>query len=375
VLKHVMFVLISTALLTGGLLPTVTAQEENGLPAPTGPYQVGATFRQWIDESREEPFTADPDDQRILSAWIYYPAVVDDSAERMPYIMDEAIVPVIKVFATDYYEQDYDATVAALRELESFAYRDAPVADDNAPFPVILITDPSGFPLQFSVQAVEYASQGYVVVQVLDCYGYELEFTETGIRTGDLEDTPGDWLMELSVIDIMAVLDRLDVLNAPDSGDSLADTLDLSRIGIVGSSIGGGVAREAALRDNRITAGVSLDGAFEPYAPTPLEQPFMYVYQYFEPGPFYQQSEVVAYRISFKDFRHGSFSDYLFWPGVQDHPAVRGRTVTSIRAHEVFTTYIVAFFDEYLKGDEQPLLDGESEDFPEVLTIESMNTD
>jgi hypothetical protein len=35
----------------------------------------------------------------------------------------------------------------------------------------------------------------------------------------------------------------------------------------------------------------------------------------------------------------------------------------------------VAFLDEYLKGEKQPLLDGESEDFPEVLTFESMNTD
>jgi dienelactone hydrolase len=374
-LKRVLFLFMGIMLASVGLVASITAQEEDLLPAPTGPYQVGATFRQWIDDSREEPFTAYPDDRRIISAWIYYPAFVDDSTERMPYIMDEVIVPIIKVFATDYYEQDYDATVAALREFESFAYRDVPVSDDASPVPVILITDPSGFPLQFSVQATEYASQGYVVVQVLDCYGYELEFTETGIRTGDLEDTPGDWLMELSVIDILAVLDQLAELNAPDSGDSLADTLDLSHIGIVGSSIGGGVAREAALRDSRITAGVSLDGAFEPYAPTPLEQPFMYVFQYFEPGLFYRQSEAAAYRISFKDFRHGSFSDYLFWPGVQDHPAVRSQTVTSARAHEVFTTYVVAFFDETLKGEDRPLLDGKSEEFPEVLTIESINTD
>jgi hypothetical protein len=59
-LKHVMLVLVSAVLLTGGLLPAATAQEENGLPAPTGPYQVGATFHQWIDESRDEPFTTDP---------------------------------------------------------------------------------------------------------------------------------------------------------------------------------------------------------------------------------------------------------------------------------------------------------------------------
>jgi hypothetical protein len=109
------------------------------------------------------------------------------------------------------------------------------VSDDATLFPAILITDPSGFPLQFSVQTVECASQGYVVVQVLDYYGYELEFTETGIRPGELEDTPGDWLMELSVIGVRAVLDRLTILNALDSGDSLADTLDLSRISIVSS--------------------------------------------------------------------------------------------------------------------------------------------
>jgi hypothetical protein len=59
--------------------PGVLAQEASPvptaitLPAPTGPQAVGRTGFEWIDRSRDEPFTDDPADHRELVIWMWYP--------------------------------------------------------------------------------------------------------------------------------------------------------------------------------------------------------------------------------------------------------------------------------------------------------------
>ena len=44
------------------------------IPAPTGPYAVGQTIFRWVDTSRPEVMTSDPDDFREVIATIWYPA-------------------------------------------------------------------------------------------------------------------------------------------------------------------------------------------------------------------------------------------------------------------------------------------------------------
>ena len=151
---RVLFVFASAVLVVGVLLPSVAARDEDPLPAPTGPYQVGATFRQWIDASREEPFTASSNDKRILSAWIYYPADVEKSAERTPYVADEIIIPTIRFFVVNVFGHDFETTFAALSQWKSYAYRDAPVSNGQQTYPVILFTSPDGLPLGRSLQAI-----------------------------------------------------------------------------------------------------------------------------------------------------------------------------------------------------------------------------
>jgi hypothetical protein len=69
-------------LLGGAIVLPVTAQPDNPLPTPTGPYQVGVTSRQWVDTSRGEIYTADPDDNKVVTVWIWYPADVEEGAEQ-----------------------------------------------------------------------------------------------------------------------------------------------------------------------------------------------------------------------------------------------------------------------------------------------------
>jgi hypothetical protein len=58
-----------------------------------------------------------------------------------------------------------------------------------------------------------------------------------------------------------------------------------------------------------------------------------------------------------------SFGDFAMWPGF---PAEMIGDVVPSRAAQVVNAYTVALFDHYLKGEETPLLDGPSPNYPEV---------
>ena len=350
-------------------LVSISAQEprtDSPLPMPTGPYKVGATFRQWIDDSRDEPFTEDPDDKRILSAWIYYPADVPDDAERMPYVMDEATIPTLRFFVEEWDEGDIDEFISTVSQWESYVYQDVDISNGEEIYPIVIFTNPAG-DLGFSLQAAELASHGYIVVHSLIVHGYPTTFDQYGkLVIGDYPIN-FDELMDITVADNIVLLEQLELLNVETSDDIFTGRLDLNRIGILGFSIGGSISRETARIDDRITGGISVDGSFIggfPYES--IQSSFLYFWLVNHPGLNYARSEQSAYLVRFKGFEH-IFGDEIFWPGEED-------TSQDERTHTVFTTYIRAFFDEYLKGIEQPLLDGVSDMYPEV-TIESLNTE
>lgn len=60
-------IVVIIVLVLGALAAATFSQEdENWLPSPTGPFQIGRTTRHWVDESREERLTDDEDDHREL---------------------------------------------------------------------------------------------------------------------------------------------------------------------------------------------------------------------------------------------------------------------------------------------------------------------
>ena len=56
------------------------------LPPPSGPHSVGTQFFEWVDETREELFTDNPDDQRRLSGQVWYPTAATSEVARQPYL-------------------------------------------------------------------------------------------------------------------------------------------------------------------------------------------------------------------------------------------------------------------------------------------------
>ena len=65
------------------LFPTFSLQE------PTGEYAVGTTSYHFIDSEREETYTADPNDNREITAKVWYPSIEVPQAETAPYFSEE----------------------------------------------------------------------------------------------------------------------------------------------------------------------------------------------------------------------------------------------------------------------------------------------
>ncbi|MCL4517376.1 MAG: hypothetical protein M1379_17645 [Firmicutes bacterium] len=65
-------------------LPTVLPVFK--FPRPGGPYQIGTVTYYWVDTSRHEIFSADPNASRELMVQVWYPAKGSPSSVRAPYI-------------------------------------------------------------------------------------------------------------------------------------------------------------------------------------------------------------------------------------------------------------------------------------------------
>ena len=347
-------------LLGGTVVPLVTAQVDNRLPAPTGPYQVGVTSRQWVDMSRGEIYTADPDDHHVVTVWIWYPADVEEGAEPAPYLESAngywAIGDLARRLGTPRPAiLDYIAT------LHVSAYEDAPVAAAEAQYPVVVYFDPlSGLPINQGAQVQDLASQGYIVVSILHAYGFNVRFGDQ-LYIGDAKFSYSfvDW-MENALPDVSFTIDRLANFNAD---EQFADRLDLEHIGLSGYSLGGNIAAMATAEDERIKAAISQDGLPVSFDFSRIQQPYLLFQAEDDFADEFVQFGGPTYLVASERLLHVSFSDAIFWP---NHLDMSAGIVDGVRGTQIIDAYVIAFFDRYLKGESTPLLDGPSPDYPEV---------
>src|SRR5262245_37767317 len=58
--------------------------QQSPLPAPTGPYAVGRTLFNWVDESRVDLLR--PKGYREIPAWVWYPAAPASDAQKAEWL-------------------------------------------------------------------------------------------------------------------------------------------------------------------------------------------------------------------------------------------------------------------------------------------------
>jgi dienelactone hydrolase len=380
-------------------------------PALTGAYPVGTVDYHLTDESRQEVFTETPDDRRELMVTLYYPAHPSSDAHPAPFAEGLVRDTFAARFGTPGFLQD---------STRRNAYAAAPVADEHAPYPVILFSPGAGFvPLTYGPTLEDLASHGYVVVAVSRPYSDVFtvfpdgrvirSIPEAGSRalsdaaaqaTSAAEFEPViNRIGDVWVADNQYVLDQLAEMNQSD--ERFAGLLDLERVGVFGHSFGGGVAAETLYQDDRFDAGLNMDGTFiGDAAHNGLSRPFMLMLSERVPltpaqitasdsSPeavaFTQEWETTTqqtiyetaapgYRLTLQGSTHHTFITFepLAAP-VLMLPAELVGTIPGERAVGIINTYVTAFFDQHLKGEDRLLLVEASPDYPEITFARNEN--
>lgn len=364
---------------------------EYPLLAPSGPHPVGKLATSVVDASRGGLFSKDPLDRRELSLYVWYPTEPERLAGPARYV-------------SPLMAQEAGLPVELASLVRTNATATPPLSSSWESWPVVIFLPGLGVNVEFYASLLEeLASHGYVVVGIDPTFiagvtefpdGRAI-YQDEDLRVGaGLERTPlnhgrglaagvmGSALMEtyagVMADDASFVLDVLAEWNE-DGGPAwtFAGRLELSWPGVLGHSMGGAAALRALGSDPRFRAGIDLDGGLHGESELLLGDPLMILGGTYlsegSPALAHTFARVggPGYWLALEGAGHFSFTDagLLLEHFYGEDVARRGPFLGPIgpaRATRISRDYILAFFEQYLRGKPSPLLEGPSSDHPEV---------
>ncbi|GII86576.1 esterase [Sphaerisporangium siamense] len=367
------------------------------LPAPSVRRSIGTVALRLVDRSRRDPLvTSRPYRELMVSLW--YPAAHPSARFPLaPHMAPRAAADWDVHSAPGLEIPPGTVNWAATR---THARLGAPVDRRAGALPVVLFASGDGGPRSLGTVLVEeLAARGYLVVTVDHTFeADQVEFP--GGRVERAAPLPGkltpkaiDKLLRkharVRLADMRFVLDRLADLGrgrGPDASPlpaGLTGAPDLSRVGMVGQSLGGSVAAQLAHDDRRVDAAVNLDGSYVgPVARTGVSKPFLALAagahtRRSDPTwrSFWTASRGWKRELRFAGAGHGSFTDLqVILPQLA---AKSGKipsgdligTIAPARSVAAQRAYVTAFFELHLKGRSTPLFTGPTPRHPDVKII------
>lgn len=345
------------------------------LPLPTGPYTVGRTAFLWVDADRSELLSTQPDDHRDVSVRVWYPTSSQPGAETVSYVDSLEVLDGIWS----------DEEISLAQSVRTHSVAEATLAPEPATFPILLFSPGlATIPELYTSFSEELASQGYIIAVLDHPYDSAATVRADG-RIVELAPSPdgGDelltYLRERTTVraqDIAFVVRQLSALHEGDIESPFRGRLDLSRVGVLGHSIGGMTAAEACMNDERIVACANMDGvvnAMPAYPDTEdrgPRQPFLFLAKPLPAVPGETQAESQrrlsllhargntvlddvrsgrSYRVTIAGATHSTFSDEEF---LLAGDAKRPQELLGLAR-----AYLVAFFDDTLRGRSPTLFD------------------
>lgn len=353
-------------------------------PKPTGPYPVGTVSRLLTDPSRSNRYNIPTNSSFMVTIW--YPA------EARAGVLPEACV---ESNATLYaYLNTRNPSIVA--QFVSHALPSLPLATNQPSYPVVIYSHGGGFRRQNTDKALELASHGYVVVAVDHMWTTASVFPNGQVVVGQtvICANPKSCFqpfLDDGISDFRFVLDELGRLNISDA--LFAGRLDMERLGAFGFSAGAVPVAEFCRIDARCKAVALFDPGWIMEAPTDLNQfglqkPFLSMNsQRSDSRPPQPASPPYT-----TNWLHGSlvlFTNAIndaFWFQIQDstHQSFQDRgslisdqartadpTSVSREQSRTIRACMVSFFDKYLKGEDDHLLDSPAAVHPNIINFRS----
>ena len=406
-----------------GASPAISSQTppaiKLALPVPSGPFAVGRITYHWTDSSRPEPFSLHMGAHREVMVYVWYPAAKSKVAgQTAPYLPDfSAAQNVVReadlksMFRPTPYSIIQQSGLPLTHTVEK-----TKISSSTIRYPVLVFSHGWGnTTLLYTAELEDLASHGYVVAAI--DHPYDTTFTifpgpRVVVFAQEKFDTetkkPNGYIdyakerVEVMATDTRFVIDKLTQYDKNASlGAPFAGHLDLRRVGSFGHSIGGVAAVRACQIDKRLRACMNQDSDVDDGAPfilttsagKSLDQPLLFFavngdkfgqrvvnptdeqlvqmkltraeYNTIILQQQKNQNEVLAsvrggsYRVTLIDrpgISHRSFSDLTLMVVTGDATKV----ADSLRNYQIIQSYTRAFFDKYLKGQKDSLLDQKS---------------
>jgi pimeloyl-ACP methyl ester carboxylesterase len=353
------------SLLTGINVANAQASEKKSirLLPPGGQFPVGHILFDWVDSTRTEPATCEPEDFRQVIAEIWYPARADAEGKKAAYYS-----------RLEPYRSVLDAkTINILASVQTSWIEDAAVSN-NAPFGVLVFSHGwSSRSASYGTFLSNLASHGYIVVGINHPYMGTVALPDGRVTNStDLQFPTQEYADQFYADDVIFVLDQLAGLNEKDAGGRFTGTIDMSKVVAGGHSSGFPAASGAAVRDKRIKGLVSFDAGVQAIVRREgLDVPLLlfrgetnsYTDLFFRganihpKGTIYDVDFFRAHRADFYDLvisgtTHTSvYDEYLFAETEQER-------AISIRNHKIIGRFAADFLGKVLKGSKSPILDG-----------------
>jgi predicted dienelactone hydrolase len=340
-MKKLLTVAVAAVLVTG-LVPAVQATGAAGLrlPGPGGPLPVGTSELHLVDGGRTDPWTGAP---RELMVSLSYPALPNGRFTRQ---FPEGVA--------EFYDRQVNAPAGTFAPTTTHSRAGATPLPGRLP---VILYSPGGNQSRFlgTTLVEDLTSRGYAVVSVDHTPVSPVRFPDR-LELPRSGADPAEVLRE-RVRDIGFVLDEL----------AANPLLDLSRVGMVGHSMGGFTTAETMVTDPRVDAGVNLDGSMDPRygraATSGVSRPFLLMGGGLSSGrphnhahsdnwgAFWSASTGWRRDVYLPDAEHMSFTDgQALLPQLGgDNTAMIG-TIDPRRSLAAQRTYVAAFFDLHLRG-------------------------
>ena len=250
-----------------------------------------------------------------------------------------------------------------------FSLPDVPLTANGSSFPVVIYATGYQWPRDTNAEKTEeLASHGFVVAAMDYSESWGTVFPDGRVLTGDsppggYTETEAARILPGRVQDVNVVIGELDRMN---NGDPMfSGRLNMEKVGGLGLGFGSRIILDAARVNNRIKATVNLDGGLGGNGTVlynaGLPNPILAMYQD-EVAPsnqyLFTRATADAYWCQVLGTELQTFSDPTY---------LRLANAGARTAGVAIRACMLSFFNKYLKGEDNHLLDNPTESFPVIF--------